>query len=940
MIACRCVLATVVAAIAVAGASTAPADAAEYSARICHQAPTDYGNGSAAGWNYTRKGLEPALIACPAQGLSFDTDSAKPLGWHEDWMLDLPVASIGMTVAAGAPEAGYRYALVDCRTAPCETVAELPVSPDGPVEVPPVVGPANWQLRIRASCEAVTCLATPSLRMFNFEIKARDDDPPYAYSYLQPHNAWLQPGFVSATIYAGDSASGVAYANASVEGHEDRPSMWGSYCYLPPDKFATAEGLCPKNPPRFVGGLDLGGLDDGPHRLHLSAVDAVGNQIDSFEEFKIDGTPPSEPSDVKVAGQNELGWTVASSTVLSWNNLTEQAIPTSTQSGIVRATVDVLPQAPAGVDPPPVVSMWMSSASLQLPSDGEWRVDVWTTDRAENDSPKARLTVRRDTATPRPPDLERNPFVGKHALSDGYRQRWQPPAVPASGTPKLCGYAFTVDRLPGTDPAVALDLPASANDVPLSERLPDGDNYFHIRSVSCAMRGSTTATELIRVDATPPALTLAGAPLQEWSRTTVPLTIDALDAGSGLDSISYSIDNGQAAKAPKGPVSLKIADGSHVVEYSAIDVTGNASATESVSVKVDQHAPTVQIDPVDLVTPTTITAQVEDAGSGVADAWLEYRRIDGGASDGGSAWSRLTFGSKGGAHVELSGRMPENELSDGVYAVRAIAIDRAGGLTVASRANLDGAEVLISLPTYERPLLSAKIAPMRRRCSGSSGGCSHGKCVAKRSGCRQRLVIDSKSARGVLAVNFGSAVSLVGYMRRPTGQPMRGESIAIYSAVSERLPELMATTTTDANGRYEVRIPRGPTRTFQARFAAARAESPFATLQVRAGVTLKLSPARVRIGHQVRLSGRLSSGELFLPVRGKLIQPQFYNGDRWDAVKETLRTDSSGRFWYKFPFKTKPDKPTTLWFRVAAPAEGDWPYEDGYSLRRKVTVLP
>jgi hypothetical protein len=160
---------------------------------------------------------------------------------------------------------------------------------------------------------------------------------------------------------------------------------------------------------------------------------------------------------------------------------------------------------------------------------------------------------------------------------------------------------------------------------------------------------STTATSApaVRIDRTPPATTLSGAP-EGWAGQSVTVTLAATDALSGVASTSYRIDGGPLQS---GSDVVLTEDGDHTVAFSSTDLAGNAEAPQTARVRIDRTAPTIG----HLFTPdayengawtsaqtVTVTFVCEDrGGSGLASCTAPVtvtdegvRVVDGTATDG------------------------------------------------------------------------------------------------------------------------------------------------------------------------------------------------------------------------------------------------------------------------------------------------------------------
>ncbi|TDE11419.1 OmpL47-type beta-barrel domain-containing protein [Jiangella asiatica] len=141
-------------------------------------------------------------------------------------------------------------------------------------------------------------------------------------------------------------------------------------------------------------------------------------------------------------------------------------------------------------------------------------------------------------------------------------------------------------------------------------------------------------------DTTAPAVTVSVAGDQDEDGnyiTSATVTITASDAGSGVASIAYALDDGSFVPYTEPVVVSEL--GEHTLQYRATDNAGNASEVATVAFSVvepepdDTTAPTVdaavagdQDEDGNYITSATVTVTASDAGSGVAS--IEYN-LDG-----------------------------------------------------------------------------------------------------------------------------------------------------------------------------------------------------------------------------------------------------------------------------------------------------------------------
>ena len=184
----------------------------------------------------------------------------------------------------------------------------------------------------------------------------------------------------------------------------------------------------------------------------------------------------------------------------------------------------------------------------------------------------------------------------------------------------------------------------------------------------------TSATRRILVDNTAPvASDNADA---TWRNTDVTVTLNAVDAESGVASVEYKVD-GAASWSTGTSVSIptSLGDGQHSVVYRATNRAGVTSAPRTATVKIDATAPSAG-DPV--VAPVAtyargtvdLSSTVSDPDSGVAST--SYRIAPTGTPETTPASACPTWGTAVAAHPDTT------TVADGSYLLRTIAIDNAG----------------------------------------------------------------------------------------------------------------------------------------------------------------------------------------------------------------------------------------------------------------------
>jgi hypothetical protein len=176
-------------------------------------------------------------------------------------------------------------------------------------------------------------------------------------------------------------------------------------------------------------------------------------------------------------------------------------------------------------------------------------------------------------------------------------------------------------------------------------------------------------------DTTPPTSSIAceAAPCSSgWYGAPVSVTLSAIDDGSGVAAIRYTLDGSEptaASPAYSGPFTVSATT---TVKYRAWDKAGNVETTRSQLVQIDGGAPSVAItSPLDGATVkgiVKVTATATDAVSGAATVSFYANGV--------------LIGTKTGAPFTMNWNT--RKVSPGQYTLTAVAADLAGNTSTSS----------------------------------------------------------------------------------------------------------------------------------------------------------------------------------------------------------------------------------------------------------------
>jgi hypothetical protein len=560
---------------------------------------------------------------------------------------------------------------------------------------------------------------------------------------------------------------------------------------------------------------------------------------------------------------------------------------------------------------------------IQIPSlPGIYTMEAWLQSEAGERGAASITTLRFDNTAPPTPALQApEGWIGgtdAAVLKIGPA----PGPLPLSG---ISGYALSVDRENESSPcaspfrcnAAEIDLAGSGGGSITLGTLPEGVNFVRVIAASGSGVASPIATAELRVDATPPLVSLQGAP-PGWSNGPVLVSVLARDGLAGMAAAgplgpftAIAVDGAPASRSLGGATSAWIAgSGIHRVEYFAGDAAGNVAGDEAgtsgpatAEVRIDEDPPAVAFaaaqDPAE---PERIEAFVSDALSGPSPdrGWIGVR-----PAGTHSRFEKLPMQAKGG---RLVARWDSDSYPPGKYEFLATGFDAAGNSAVgASRAR--GGRMFLVSPLKVPTVLEAGFVGKGGRASSS-----------RRS-------------------RYGRGVRFGGSLRTTAGAPVAGLEIAvteIFAGASE--PSRRTTVTrTRGDGGFGVRLAPGTSREVIATFAGdrtlTRASSQSARLEVPASVWLRASKTVARIGGApVTFSGKVAhAGTGARAVAGLPVELQFrFRGGKWSEFR-TIETDARGRFRYAYRFSDDDSRGVRFQFRAYVKGREGWPYEPSAS---------
>jgi hypothetical protein len=524
--------------------------------------------------------------------------------------------------------------------------------------------------------------------------------------------------------------------------------------------------------------------------------------------------------------------------------------------------------------------------------------------------------------------------------------------LPISG---IRGYALSVEQGSGAQPCAGpslcsveeTDLGGGIGDDTIDLGiLPEGLNTVHVVAVSnSGVRSRATMSTPVRVDLTPPAVDLVGAP-SGWANQPVRLEALASDPLSGM-----------AANGPNGPFTAIAAeealpkiefgpstavivhgDGVHRVAYYGRDAAGNngeggtsLSPPRSTIVRIDSTAPAVEFDGRrDPSEPERLEAKVSDLLSGPSSTrGLIGVRLTGSRRQFEPLPTTVTAG-------RLVARWNSDAFPLGNYEFRATAYDLAGNSASSDRLQ-NGTRMLLSNPVKTPTTLEVGFGGRRL---------AWHRCVRRgeRRHCKAEVIESYEGRPAKRAIPYGRGTWLGGRLASASGSPVARVPVRVVETFADGAGLRQRTTMveTDSNGAFLAGLASGPSRSVEVSFdgnkTLAHAVGRAVHLKVLAGVSLRASSASAVVGGApVVFSGRVSHRGASIPMGGRPVQLEFrLPGSPWTEFR-TVQTDAGGRFHFPYRFSDDDSRGIRFQFRAGAPTEGNWPYEAGTSRPVAVT---
>ncbi|HYC03493.1 MAG TPA: Ig-like domain-containing protein, partial [Azospirillaceae bacterium] len=438
------------------------------------------------------------------------------------------------------------------------------------------------------------------------------------------------------------------------------------------------------------------GIAAGGHSLTVQATDKAGNSstLSATYSLTIDRTAPTAPTTPVLASASDTG-------VSQTDGVTSDSTPTLTGTAEANATVVLFDGATAiGSTTAAGDGSW--SLTTTALATGGHTLTVKAGDTAGNTSGASpSLTITVDTTAPVVPSA---PVLGP--TSDTGASSTD--KITSDGTPTVTGTGEANTTITLFDAATPVGSTTVAIDGTWSITTSDlstGTHTLTAKAGDTAGNSSVASSGLtITVDATAPAAPLglalaAGSDTgtsaaDRITRVAAPTVTGTAEAGATVTLFDGAVAVGSTTAAGNGTWSIQtstLADGVRVLTATATDTAGNVSPTSSaLSVTIDTTAPATPSTPVLAIASDTgpsnfdgITSDSTPTFGGTSEANATVVLFDDADSDGQLDLGETTLAT---AIADGAGAWSAtlSSLADGGYAVRSVAVDKAGNTSAAA----------------------------------------------------------------------------------------------------------------------------------------------------------------------------------------------------------------------------------------------------------------
>jgi hypothetical protein len=396
---------------------------------------------------------------------------------------------------------------------------------------------------------------------------------------------------------------------------------------------------------------------DGNYRVKAVVTDTAGNSADSnVVSTAIDNTPPATTDNSASIGN---GWKKTDQTVT--------LSPTDPVTGGVASGVASTRYTSDGSTPTTGSSQ---GTSVPLHGDGLYTVKYFSVDNVGNqESVKtAGTTIRIDETAPTPAAIgTAGAYVNGGTTYIANGQALTNAATDATVNGASSGVAsvsYFYCSGAGCTPSTPIGTSTTGPNYSVTWSSQPADGVYRIGATVTDVAGNSadSAIRSVTIDNTKPSSSAGLGPLPNgagWNKADVTVTLNATDAGSGVQKITYSATGAQSIGSTDvtgSSASFSItSEGTTTISFRATDNNGNVETTNTQVVKLDKTNPTISasagVYTAGNWTNQTVTVHYtcSDGGSGVASCTADQSFSTDGITNSTSGTATDVAGNSAGA---------------------------------------------------------------------------------------------------------------------------------------------------------------------------------------------------------------------------------------------------------------------------------------------------